>query len=96
MIKNVILKNTSSIKETVVKLFCHSNPNVLTLLLVMGFVTVFVKIMNFILTTETVWIQKCAKLSMKMSSNVLQIVIDRWWVMENVRNNAKLKNVYLI
>ena len=96
VIKNVILKDMSSIKETVIKLFYHSNLNVLTLFLVIQFVTVFVIMKTFISTMGTVWMQKYAILSMKMSSNVPQIVIDQWLVMENVRNHAKLRNVYLI
>ena len=86
----------SSTKETVIKLFYHSNLNVLTLFLVIQFVTVFVIMKTFISTMGTVWMQKYAILSMKMSSNVPQIVIDQWLVMENVRNHAKLRNVYLI
>ena len=84
-----------SMKETVIKLFYHSNPNVLTLLLVMAFVTVFVKIVNSVLKMRTVWMLKCAKISIKMNSNVLQIAIDRWWVMENVKNSGITKHSIL-
>ena len=96
VINNVILKNISLIKEIVIKLFYHSTLNVLTIFLMMEFVTVFVIMITFILIMVTVPVQKYAKINMKMSSNVPRIVIDQWWVMEYARNHAKLRNVYLI